>query len=284
MWFVSIDYIHAYFISGDENYNMKKNFTPGVFSSIRDRFTKRVTLPVLKKMVEFLTRRVEKRVQGYVSSGWKAKSLSDFQDWLIDLPEDLSPTQSATLDSCDLYTILSEFSALRQEIKMQNRAQSRAINTLSETLDEYERTSNLFKERTEGIALLEERIRTTSIQASEKRTVMPFLDMRDALVRGYDSCKRISENTSLLRPSPKGIESIIEGYEMAIRRFDRALASVDIKPLECFGKPFDPKTMRAVGTKSVKDYADGIVVEEMLTGFIRKQEIIRLAEVTVNKI
>jgi len=263
---------------------MKKNHSPGVFSSIRDRFTKRVTLPVLKKMVDFLIRRIDKRVQGYVSSGWKEKSLSDFQNWLIDLPDDLTPTQSATLDSCDLYTILSEFSSLRQEIKFQNREQNKAIQTLSETLDEYEKTARLFKERTQDIALLEERIRTTSMQASEKRTVMPFLDMRDALVRGYNSCKRINESSSLLRPSPKGIESIIEGYEMAIRRFDRALASVDIKPMECIGNPFDPKTMRAVGTKTDKDYDDGIVVEEMLTGFVRKQEVIRLAEVTVNRI
>jgi molecular chaperone GrpE (heat shock protein) len=263
---------------------MNNNHSPGVFSSMRDRFTKRVTLPVLKKMVDFLTRRIDKRVQGYVSSGWKEKSLSEFQNWLIDLPDDLTPAQSATLDTCDLYTLLSEFSALRQEIKLQNREQNRAIKTLSETLNEYEKTSNLFKERTQDIALLEERIRTSSIQASEKRTVIPFLDMRDALMRGYKSCKRINESSSLLRPSPKGIESIIEGYEMAIRRFDRALASVDIKAMKCIGKPFDPQTMRAVGTKTVDGYDDGIVVEEMLTGFIRKQEIIRLAEVTVNKI
>jgi molecular chaperone GrpE (heat shock protein) len=269
---------------GDIVQNMKKNHTLGVFSSIRDRITKRVTLPVLKKMVEFLTRRIDKRVQGYVSNGWKEKSLSDFQNWLIDLPEDLTPSQSATLDSCDLYTILTEFSTLRQEIKFQNREQNKAIKTLAETLEEHEKTTQLFKERTQDIALLEERIRTTSIQASEKRTVMPFLDMRDALMRGYNSCKQMNENTSLLRPAPKGIESIIEGYEMAIRRFDRALASVHIKPIECIGKLFDPKTMRAVGTKSVKDQTDGIVVEEMLTGFIRKQEVFRLAEVIVNKI
>jgi len=263
---------------------MKKNYSPGVFSSIRDRFTKRVTLPILKKMVDFLTRRIDKRVQGYVSSGWKAKTISDFQNWLIDLPEDLTPAQSATLDSCDLYTILTEFSSLRQEIKLQNREQNKAIKTLAQTLDEYEKTTRLFKERTKDIALLEERIRTESVQTSEKRTVMPFLDMRDALVRGYNACQQMSENTSLLRPSPKGIESIIEGYEMAIRRFDRALASVDIKPIKCLDQPFDPKTMRAVGTKTIEEYADGIVVEEMLTGFIRKQEIIRLAEVTVNTI
>jgi molecular chaperone GrpE (heat shock protein) len=263
---------------------MKKNHSPGVFSSIRDRITKRVTLPFLKKLVDFLTRRIDKRVQGYASSGWKAQSLSDFQSWLIDLPDDLTPTQSATLDSCDLYTLLSEFSSLRQEIKLQNREQHKAIQTLSETLNEYENTARLFRERTKDIALLEERIRTRSVQASEKSTVMPFLDMRDALVRGYNACKQMNENSSILRPSPKGIESIIEGYEMAIRRFDRALASVDIKPMECIGKPFDSKTMRAVGTKTINDHADGIVVEEMLTGFIRKQEVIRLAEVTVNKI
>ncbi|MBF0450897.1 MAG: nucleotide exchange factor GrpE [Candidatus Magnetomorum sp.] len=263
---------------------MKKNVSPTIIMSIRDRMTKRVTLPVLKKMVDFLTRRIEKRIEGYVSHGWKAKTLADFQEWLLDLPDTLSPTQSATMDACDLYTILCEFSSLRQEIKLQNREQHRAIRTLAETLDEYQKSSELFKDRSEGIALLEERIRATSIQDSEKRTVMPFLDMRDALSRGYASSKRIADNKSLLRPAPKGIESTIEGYEMAIRRFDRALASVDIFPLACKDKLFDPKTMKAVGSKSIEEMSDGMIVEEMLTGFVRKNEVIRFAEVVVNKI
>jgi len=262
---------------------MNKAFSPTLLMSIKDRITKRVTLPILKKMVDFLSRRIEKRIQGYVSQGWKAKSLNDFQNWLIDLPDDLSPMDSATMDSCDLYTLLSEFSALRQEIKLQNREQHRAIRTLSETLDEYQKTSELFKNRSEGIALLEDRIRETSIEDSEKRTVIPFLDMRDALSRGYISSKRIAENKSMLRPAPKGIESAVEGYAMAIRRFDRALASVDIFPLACKGKPFNPKTMKAVGIKSIEGIQNGIVVEELLTGFVRKNEVIRFAEVTVNK-
>jgi len=262
---------------------MNKKAYSTIFSSIQDRITKRFTLPVLKKMQEFITRRIEKRLEGYVSSGWKAKALADFQNWLVDLSDDASPSQVATLDTCDLYTVLSEFSALRQEIKLQNREQHRAIRTLAETLDEYHKTSELFKDRSEGIALLEERIRTSSVQDSEKRTVIPFLDMRDALSRGLDSSKRIFENKSILRPMPKGIESAIEGYEMAIRKFDRALASVQIFPLECIDKTFNPKTMKALGTKNIKGVKDGIVVEEMLTGFVRKNEVIRLAEVVVNK-
>jgi molecular chaperone GrpE (heat shock protein) len=262
---------------------MDKQLSPTLLMSIRDRMTKRITLPILKKMVDFLTRRIEKRIKGYVSQGWKAKTLNDFQDWLINLPDDLSPMQTAAMDSCDLYTLLSEFSTLRQEIKLQNREQHRAIRTLAETLDEYQKTSELFKNRSEGIALLEERIRETSVQDSEKRTVIPFLDMRDALSRGLISSRRIAENKSLLRLPPKGIESAIEGYEMAIRRFDRALASVGIFPLACKGKPFDPKTMKAVDIKSVEGIQNGMVIEELLTGFVRKNEVIRFAEVTVNK-
>ena len=126
---------------------------------------------------------------------------------------------------------------------------------------------------------LEENIR----KSCEKRTVLPFLEVRDALARGLGASKTIAASKSFFRPAPKGIESVAEGYEMALRRMDRAMASVNIIPVETVGNRFDPKTMKAVDKKGVSGMEKGMVVEELLTGFVRGQEVLRTAEVVVSE-
>jgi len=255
----------------------------GWFKGFKDSIHKRITLPLLKRIIEFLYLIANKIIAGYVYTDWKEKTLNDFKCWLIDLPDDIPASQSATLDSCDLYTILGEFSSLRQEIRIQNREQAKAIKTLSSFIESYKDTYELFKDRTKEIANLEDRIKLSTEKESEKRMAIPFLDMRDALVRGLKASKNIIESKSILRPIPKGFEGTIEGYEMAIRRFDRALSSVGILPIKTVGNQFDPKTMRAIEKRSVPEINEGEVIEELLSGFLFGEEVLRTAEVVVNE-
>jgi len=88
---------------------------------------------------------------------------------------------------------------------------------------------------------------------------------------------------SLFRPVPKGIDGILEGYDMALRRIDRALFQSHVKPLETLGKVFDAKTMKALDKRPVDDAAKGLVVEEILTGFMQNDEVLRTAEVIVGE-
>jgi len=252
----------------------------------RDRINKNIVLPVLKKMSNIISKRINNILEGYGAAEWKEKSVTDFKYWLADLPDDLPAGKSATLDSCDLFTILSEFSSLRQEIRIQSREQQRAIKSLNQFIDSYHQTTELFRVQSEGIAQLEERIRLVSEKDSEKnqtKLALPFLDMRDALIRGLRASQNLSSSKSFLRPVPKGINGTIEGYEMAIRRFDRALSTVGIKAIKAVGKKFNPKYMKAIETKSVSGQEKGIVLEELVSGFICNDEIVRTAEVVVSE-
>ena len=204
--------------------------------------------------------------------------LTDFSDWLEELPDDAPPTEKATVENCDLYTLLSEFSALRQEIKFQNREQNRTTVNLSDMQAGYEKSLALFEKSVRGIDTLSRDIR----QDAEKKSILPFLEIRDALVRGKAACMGVIGRSRWYRPAPKGTESIAEGYEMATRRFDRALSNVGIMPIEAVGRPFDPKQMKAVGKQSDPEVAAGIVLAEETGGFIRNNEVVRTAEVIVN--
>ncbi len=234
-------------------------------------------------------------------AAWKEKALSDFETWLQDLPEPPPGSSSPDMDACDLYTLLSEFTALRQEIRMQNREQHRtiaAIGTLAgdirkgmDDLDEIkndhrraaETTDLLARELRAAAAELRRQVDESVRQEAEKRTVMPFLDVRDALMRGRQAAREAAGRRRWFRqPSPETAH-LIEGYEMALRRFDRALAAVGIQPVNAQGRPFDPATMRAVDTCSRGDMEKGCVAAEPLSGFIRGEEVVRTAEVIVNQ-
>jgi molecular chaperone GrpE len=231
----------------------------------------------------YLRKKIENKIRKYhLIYDWKEKVFEDFSAWLAALPEKSVIEKPAngeptTMDACDLFTLLSEFTALRQEIRIQNREQGKTLSTLTGFIEAYQETSNLFKDRTRALSELEENIRKTS----EKQTVLPFLDVRDALVRGLGATTAMAATKSFFRPAPKGIESVMEGYEMALRRMDRALTSVNAMRVETVGKRFDPKTMKAVDKRSGSGIEKGMVVEELLTGFVRGQEVLRTAEVVV---
>ncbi len=187
---------------------------------------------------------------------WKETALEDFRNWLAEMPEQITKKDGTVLESCDLYTLLSEFGSLRQEIKFQNREQGKAIESLNSLSKNYEQTLRLFGERTMHMDEMEEKIRTSA----ERRTALPFLDIRDALVRGRESGIEVMNQKGFFVSVPKGIEGVVEGYDMAIRRFDRCLKLIGMEKIETIGKPFDAKTMKAIEKRLDSTVESGTVV------------------------
>jgi molecular chaperone GrpE (heat shock protein) len=246
-------------------------------------FDEKWLLPSMIRTSGYLRKKIQNRIRKYhLIANWKETVFDDFSAWLAELPEKPGVgTEDADgsdgLASCDLFTVLSEFTALRQEIRIQSREQGKILSTLTGFIDAYQETADLFKDRTKALADLEANIR----KSTEKRTILPFLEVRDALVRGLSATHAVSADKGFFRRAPRGIEGVVEGYEMALRRIDRALAFVHVVPIAAVGQPFDPKTMKAVDKRIAVGMEKGMVVEELLTGFLRDEDVLRTAEVVV---
>lgn len=208
---------------------------------------------------------------------WKEKALDDFSSWLTTLP-DSPPGDAPGMEACDMYTLLTEFAALRQEIKLQSRQQRTALRDLELLAERYQSIGEQLEARIAHLDQVHDALR----RDIEVKAVLPFLDVRDALVRGEAAARAAARASGFWRRPPKGLDAVVEGYTMGLRRFDRSLEQSGVKPIDTFDRPFDAACMRAVEKRFVAGKKQGIVVEEIMGGFMRNGEVLRTAEVVVN--
>ena len=80
------------------------------------------------------------------------------------------------------------------------------------------------------------------------------------------------------------IASMRAGQQMLLDRILGLLLAWDITPVAALEQRFDPHSMRALGTDSLPDLADGTVSAEIRTGFQQQGQMLRLADVRVNRL
>ena len=217
---------------------------------------------------------------GEPGGDWKREALEDFRRWLDALGgEPPEPGETGAAD-CDLRDLFAEFAALRQEIRLQNREQSRAGRELAAAAERYDVAVRREERRAETLAAFEKRVSG----AAEDRCLAETLEVRDALERGRDAAVRLNERPGLFRRPPRGAAGVVEGYELAISRFDRMLSRFDVRRVRTVGRPFDARVMHAVDARRVERVGDGLVVEELRSGFVRRDDVLRLADVAVNRL
>ncbi|OAD22639.1 GrpE protein [Candidatus Thiomargarita nelsonii] len=184
----------------------------------------------------------------------------------------------------DLFSLFTELAALRNEVKLESRQVKIALdlfkNSLETTQSSYDQLHQEFK-------------RSSHEQRNHKREIMQplllgFLDIYDRLEAGMKSLNNYTNTSSLLtryfcKQERRLIQGLQEGQAMTLRRTLQLLARYQVHPLEVLNKPLDPHTMWAVDVDSQPKLENGIVTEELRKGFMWGKEVLRIAEVKVNK-
>ena len=210
---------------------------------------------------------------------WKQRALDDFRQWLDAAGEAPAEHEGPEASDCDLRDLFAEFAALRQEIRLQNREQARAGRELAAAAECYDAATRREGSGAETLAAFERRVSRTA----EDRCLLETLEVRDALVRGRDAAVRLRDRPRLFGRPPRGAAGVVEGYELALSRFDRMLSRFDVRPVQTVGRPFDGRVMHALEARRVDRIGDGVVVEELRSGFVRRDDVLRLADVAVNR-
>lgn len=201
--------------------------------------------------------------------------------------EDWEPADGSGSDAAgdgpavDLALLFAELSVLRNEV----RAEARQFKT---ALDDMRALTELLSEQNRRLTRDLERARDAegAVQRqAERRLLLDMLDVRDRIgaAMGVFSAYRPGLLSRLAPTETRLAQGLGEGIALTLRRLDDVLAERRVRAIEAVGGRLDPNTMRAIGTAIDADHAPGEVLSEARRGYMRDDELLRLAEVIVNK-
>jgi molecular chaperone GrpE len=111
------------------------------------------------------------------------------------------------------------------------------------------------------------------LELEKQKIILPFLEVLDNLQRALDAATKAGT-----------VEHLLEGVQMTAGLFLSKLQSIGVEPIPALGQPFDPNLEQAIGTVQVSDEnRDGIVVEEVQSGFRMGEQLLRPAQVRVGR-
>jgi molecular chaperone GrpE len=182
----------------------------------------------------------------------------------------------------DLHTLLAEMAALKSEVRLQSRQFKSALDELRG----YGERLNAHNQRLEQeLARAREHNRDVRRQA-ERKVLLELIDLHDRLHAGAQAAARSTPSrlARWLQPGPaRLIERLAEGQALTLARAEQALERLHVRAIDAVGQRLDPERMRAVAVESDQHAPDGIVLREARRGFLHDGELLRAAEVVVNK-
>ena len=108
----------------------------------------------------------------------------------------------------------------------------------------------------------------------KQKIILPFLEVMDNLRRALDAASQTGT-----------IEHLLEGVQMTANLFHSKLQAMGVEAIAALNQPFDPNLEQAIGTVKVQDAAsDGIVVEEVQSGYCLNGQLLRPAQVRVGRV
>jgi len=189
----------------------------------------------------------------------------------------------------DLFTLLAEVAAVKNDVKLQSRQFKTALEELRALVEGLRGTAGRAEDAKPEVAKAGQAEHTgpQGLDKAEKALTLELLDLRDRIQAGHDQAARYRPGRGLTgggAAPARFVAAMAEGMAMNLKRLDATLARRGIRPLAAVGEAFDPHTMHAVEQARDPYRAEGTVVAELRKGFLHCGTLLRPAEVVVNRI
>jgi molecular chaperone GrpE len=102
-------------------------------------------------------------------------------------------------------------------------------------------------------------------------TAQPFLQVFDHFNMAVDAAKK-GDN----------MDAILQGMDMILSEYGKALDELGIKQFNAVGEKFDPELHQAVANEASDEIADGIIIRQWSSGYKMGEKLMRPAMVVVS--
>ena len=218
----------------------------------------------------------------------KQRLLHQFSDWL-DASETAAPSETtdaqAPVDevtpTTDLYSLFVEMAGLRSEVRTESRLVKEALEQFRGVFETLQTSHATVRQELER-ARAETR---DQAKAALRPLLLDVIDLRDRLLAALtlSGTVRTGWLDRVLRRNVTGGEAWQEGLRLTLRRLDQVLLDRRVVPMRLEGQPFDPLLARAMAVVTDGKAQDGTVIEEIRTGFLWNEQVLRTAEVVVSQ-
>ena len=147
------------------------------------------------------------------------------------------------------------------------------IARLTALVEEYRNESLRARADYDNLRKRTEREKSEFKAYANEGLIKDLIDVYENLERALDAAKRPDAQTSQL----------IRGLEMVYVQMKVVLAQYGLKPIECVGQRFDPRTMEAMMQEISDEKEEDTVLEEFQRGYTLSSKVIRCSKVKVSK-
>ena len=109
-----------------------------------------------------------------------------------------------------------------------------------------------------------------AMQFASQELILKILPAIDNFERALQAAEQI-----------ESFESLVEGVKLTLRQLKDIIEKEGVRPIEAVGQQFDPMMHEAVMRVETDEYPENTVVEEVETGYVLGDRVIRPARVKV---
>ncbi len=194
---------------------------------------------------------------------------------------DPSPDPDEQLPAPDLFAFFTELAVLKNEVKRESRQVKTALDEFRSLFDSLRETQTRLADEQERRC---EQTRATD-RAGWRDLLLELLELRDRLKAGQEQAARFQPHWyARNRREVRLITTLAEGMAMNLRRLEESLARRGVRPIPTLGRLFDPHRMQAAELVRDPEYRSGEVMAELRPGWMLHDDMLRIAEVAVNRI
>ncbi|GAB1354388.1 MAG TPA: nucleotide exchange factor GrpE [Candidatus Rifleibacterium sp.] len=221
----------------------------------------------------------------------RALLLEQIDGWVDELidesPAELNPVDMPErIRVPDLFSLCGAVTALTEEFRLQTRGYRKLNDEIATLRDHLDRA---VAEPVNSTELPDNSGRNSWSEGrheAQGELIGHFVEVHDRLYQtvqqlrtrltGYGFFRRISGEKAML-------QTIVQGLELSLERFDSALASCGLRRFGNVGDRFDPAKMRAAILNESSGKPAGEVTCVVRSGYFRFEQVWRYAEVEVAK-